>query len=407
MLCARMLTPDFGSEEDARIGEVRARMSTEVEQTAVRATGVPREITNPRLTSLDVFRGMTIAGMILVNDAGDWGHVYWPLDHAEWNGWTPTDLIFPFFLFIVGVSMVLSFDSRRTKGSSRGELLLHALKRSAVIFALGLFLNLYPTFDLHTVRFTGVLQRIAVVYLISSVIVSYCGRTLRCAITIALLLGYWAMMKLIPLPGCGAGVLTMDCSLAGYVDRAVMYNHLWVEHRFDPEGFMSTIPAIATCLFGVFAGEWMRSKKGEPLIRGLLIAATLGLGLGKVWNIWFPINKNLWTSSYVLFTAGFACAVLAFCYWTVDVRGWKKWAQPFMWYGVNPLGIYFLASFTGIVSVRHHIGDRTLKDILYNSVYANLTASPYFNSMLYGLTYVLLFLVVAWLLYRKRIFIRV
>jgi predicted acyltransferase len=382
-------------------------MSTEVEQPAVQAAAAPREITKPRLESLDVFRGITIAGMILVNDAGDWGHIYWPLEHAEWNGWTPTDLVFPFFLFIVGVSMVLSFDSRRAKGATRGKLLLHALKRAAIIFFLGLFLYSYPTFNPHTMRIPGVLQRIAVVYFLSSVIVLYCGKTLRWVITVALLLGYWAMMKLIPVPGCGAGVLTMDCSLAGYLDRALMYNHLWVEHRFDPEGVVSTIPAIATCLFGVFTGEWMRGKSGERLIRGLLIAAIFGLGLGKVWNMWFPINKNLWTSSYVLFTAGFACAVLAFCYWTIDVRGWKMWSKPFLWYGVNPLGIYFLASLTAEITVKHEIGDRTIKEIIYDGFYAHLTASPYFNSMLYGLTYVLVFLVVAWVMYRKKIFVRV
>jgi predicted acyltransferase len=365
------------------------------------------EIARPRLESLDVFRGLTIATMILVNDAGDWDHIYWPLEHAQWNGWTPTDLVFPFFLFIVGVSMVLSFDSRRTRGASRGSLLLHSLKRAVIIFAVGLFLNAYPHFDVHTARFTGVLGRIAVVYLISAAIALYCGRTVRWIITAALLLGYWALMMLYPVPGCGAGVLTMDCSLAGYVDRAVMYNHLWVAHRFDPEGFVSTIPAIATCLLGVSLGEWMRGKSGERLIRGLLIGAVFGLGLGKVWNIWFPINKNLWTSSYVLFTAGFACAVLALCYWAVDVRGWKKWSRPFVWYGVNPLGIYFLASFVAILSVRHHIGGHTPKDILYNGLYAHFTTSPYFNSMLYGVTYVLVFLLVAWVMYRKKIFIRV
>jgi predicted acyltransferase len=370
-----------------------------------------REVARPRLESLDVFRGLTIATMILVNNAGDWDHIYWPLEHAEWNSWTPTDLVFPFFLFIVGVSMVLSFDSRRARGATNGNLLLHALKRAVIIFALGLFLNAYPHFDIHTVRFAGVLQRIAVVYLISSAIVLYCGSKLRWLITASLLLGYWALMMLYPVPGCCAGVLTMDCSLAGYVDRAVMYNHLWVAHRFDPEGFVSTIPAIATCLLGIFLGEWMRGKtkekSGERVIRGLLIAGVFGLGLGKVWNWWFPINKNLWTSSYVLFTAGFACAVLALCYWAIDVRGWKKWAQPFVWYGVNPMGIYFLASFVATMSVRHHIGDRTPKDILYNGLYAHLTTSPYFNSMLYGLTYVLVFLLVAWAMYRKKIFIRV
>jgi len=382
-------------------------MSTDVQQPAVQLTGSTREIAKPRLTSLDVFRGMTIAAMILVNDAGDWDHVFWPLDHAEWNGWTPTDLIFPFFLFIAGVSMVLSFQSRRATGASSRSLLLHSVKRAAIIFGVGFFLNAYPHFDIHTMRFTGVLQRIGVVYLIASILTLYCGRVVRWVITIALLLGYWALMALYPVPGYGPGVLTIDGSLAGYVDRAVMYNHLWIAHRFDPEGFLSTLPAITTCLLGVFTGEWMRGKSGEPLIRGLLIAAIFGLGLGKVWNMWFPINKNLWTSSYVLFTAGFAMAVLAFCYWTVDVRGWKKWAQPFVWYGMNPLAIYFLASFVAVASVRHHIGDRTPKDVVYNGLYANLTASPYINSMLYGLTYVLVFLLVAWVLYRRKIFIRV
>ncbi|MGZ4788655.1 MAG: acyltransferase family protein [Terriglobales bacterium] len=382
-------------------------MSTEVQQPGMQTTVAPREVTKPRLTSLDVFRGMTIAAMMLVNNAGDWEHVYWPLEHAEWNGWTPTDLIFPFFLFIVGVSMVLSFDSRRAKGASRGELLTHSLKRAAIIFAMGLFLNAYPEFNLHALRFAGVLQRIAVVYLISSAIVLYCGRKVRWFITAALLLGYWALMKLVPVPGCGAGLLTMDCSPAGYVDRAVMYNHLWVAHRFDPEGFVSTLPAIATCLLGVFTGEWMRGKSGERLIRGFLTGAVIGLGLGKVWNVWFPINKNLWTSSYVLFTAGFALAVLAFCYWTVDVRGWKKWAQPFVWYGVNPLALYFLAGWLAHTTTLHISSGRTLKDIVYSGLYAHLTGNPYVNSMLYGLTYVLLCLLVAWVMYRKKVFIKV
>jgi len=381
-------------------------MPNEVQQVDIGTTMVAPIVPKSRLMSLDVFRGMTIAAMMLVNNAGDWDHVYWPLDHAEWHGWTPTDLIFPFFLFIVGVSMVLSFDARRAKGASRGELLMHSLKRAAIIFAMGLFLNAYPHFNVLTMRYTGVLQRIAVVYLISSAIVLYCGPKLRWAITTTLLLGYWALMMLVPVPGCGAGVLTVDCSLAGYVDRAVMYNHLWIAHRHDPEGFLSTIPAIATCLFGVFLGQWIRGKSGERMIRGLLIAAVFGLGLGKVWNMWFPINKNLWTSSYVLFTAGFACAVLAFCYFTVDMRGWKAWAQPFVWYGVNPLALYFFAGWLAHTSILH-VGDRTFKDIVYTEAYAHLTGSPYFNSMLYGLSYVLLCLLVAWLLYRKRIFIKV
>jgi predicted acyltransferase len=199
----------------------------------------------------------------------------------------------------------------------------------------------------------------------------------------------------------------MDCSLAGYVDQALMYNHLWVAHRFDPEGLVSTIPAVATCLLGVFAGEWIRGKTGQRLIHGLLIVGVVGLGLGKLWNIWFPINKNLWTSSYVLFTAGFACVLLALCYWLVDVRGWKTWAQPFLWYGVNPLGIYFLASWLATAIDNHQIGGRTLKEIVCNGLYAHITRDAYLNSALFALSYVVLFLLVAWWMYRKKIFIRV
>jgi len=360
-----------------------------------------------RLLSLDVFRGMTIAGMILVNDAGDWSHIYWPLEHAEWNGWTPTDLIFPFFLFIVGVSMVLSFDVRRERGATRRHLLLHSLKRSAIIFALGLFLNGYPRFDLATIRVAGVLQRIAVVYLIASVLVLFMSRMSRMVIAAALLIGYFMLMRFIPVPGYGPGVLTMDGDLAGYIDRALMYNHLYITHRFDPEGVLSTIPAIATCLIGVLAGESIRGKQPRQVVHVLLMGAAIGLTLGKLWAFWFPINKNLWTSSYTLFTAGFAMAVLAVSSYLVDVRGWKRWGRPFVWFGVNPLAIYFLASWLAKASVSHTFNGMRWKMIIYSKCFAHLFASPYLNSLAYAIAFVLLFWVVAWVLYRQKIFIKV
>ncbi len=360
-----------------------------------------------RLLSLDVFRGMTIAAMILVNDAGDWSHIYWPLEHAEWNGWTPTDLIFPFFLFIVGVSMVLSFDARRDRGALRGKLLLHSLKRSAIICGLGLFLNGYPYFPLHTIRIPGVLQRIGIVYLITAVIVLYMGRMARMVTAAALLLGYFLLMRFVPVPGYGAGVLTMDGSLAGYIDRALMYNHLYIAHRFDPEGVLSTIPAVATCLLGVFAGEAIRGKQPRQVVHVLLMGAAIGLTLGKLWAYWFPINKNLWTSSYTIFTAGFAMAVLAACSYLTDVRGWKKWARPFVWLGVNPLAIYFLASWLGKASVSHTFNGVRWKAIVYNKIFAHMFASPYLNSLAFATAYVLLFWIIAWVLYRQKIFIKV
>ncbi|HEX6466975.1 MAG TPA: heparan-alpha-glucosaminide N-acetyltransferase domain-containing protein, partial [Terriglobales bacterium] len=258
-----------------------------------------------RLVSLDVFRGITIAAMILVNNGGDSQHTYWPLEHSRWNGWTPTDLVFPFFLFIVGLSMVLSFASRLSRGYTRRKLMLHALKRSAIIFALGIFLYAYPNFDWHTARVPGVLQRIAVTYLITSILYLYASRTVRYVLSALLLLAYWLVLTRIPVPGYGAGVLTIDGNLVGYIDRSLLYNHLWIAHRFDPEGILSTLPSIVTCLLGVFTGEWMRSTRA-PLrkIAGMIGAGIAGVLAGEIWNLWFPINKSIWTSSFVLLTAG-------------------------------------------------------------------------------------------------------
>ena len=360
-----------------------------------------------RLTSLDVFRGLTIAGMILVNNAGDWEHVYWPLEHAKWNGWTPTDLVFPFFVFIVGVSLVLSFASRVARGDSKKALLLHALKRSVIIFVVGFLLHAYGRFHLHTIRIPGVLQRIAVVYFITSVLVLYTGRLTRAIVTAALLIGYWILMMRVPVPGYGAGVLTMDGSLAAFIDRAVMYNHLYIAHRFDPEGILSTLPAIATCLLGVFTGEWLRStKSASQKLAGLFAAGAVGLIAGEIWNLWFPINKMIWTSSYVLFTAGFALFVLGVCYWIVDIRGWKGWSTPFIMFGVNPLVLYCFASWLASAMHVHHIHGRTIKEILYDKLFVPLFSDPYLVSLTWALSFVLVSFVLAWILYRKRIIVR-
>ena len=361
-----------------------------------------------RLTSLDVFRGMTIAAMILVNNAGDWAHTYWPLRHAQWNGWTPTDLIFPFFLFIVGVSMVFSFAARRARGQSRKDLLLHTLKRSAIIFLLGIFLYAYPRFDWHTARIPGVLQRIAVVYLLTSVLVLFTGRLVRAIVTAVLLIGYWFLMKYVPVPGYGPGVLTMDDNLAGYIDRSLIYNHLWIAHRFDPEGILSTIPSIATCLLGVFTGKWMRSERTPtPKLVGLFIGGIMGLIAGYVWNVWFPINKMIWTSSYVLFTAGFALLVFVACYWTIDVRGWRRWGIPFLIFGVNPLAIYFIASMAETILNVHHIGNDSIRHLIFAKFFTPTFSDPYLASLAWSISFVLVSFLVAWLMYRKRLFIRI
>jgi predicted acyltransferase len=371
-----------------------------------------------RLISLDIFRGMTIAGMILVNNAGNWDAVYWPLDHAEWHGWTPTDLIFPFFLFIVGVSMVLSFATRQGRGATREALLRHTVQRSAIIFLIGFVLALGGrSFNLHTVRIYGVLPRIAVVYLIASVIVLYCGRRARVAIAAALLVGYWLLMTRVP-----GFDLTIDGNLAGFVDRKLMYNHLWIAHRFDPEGVLSTLPAIVTTLLGVFTGEWLRwenphttsrnpgaIRAGHPLakVQGMVVAGAALMAAGALWGQWFPINKNMWTSSYVLFTGGFALALLALCYWAVEVRGWRTWGEPFVWYGSNAITLYAGSSALAIFSIKYHVSPGvTAKTWVYGHLFAPL-ARPVNASLLFASAYVLTFLVLAWIMYRNKIFIKI
>lgn len=359
-----------------------------------------------RLISLDIFRGLTIAGMILVNNPGDWNSVYPPLLHAEWNGWTPTDLIFPFFLFIVGVSMVFSFSVRRQRGASCGRLMLHAVRRSAIIFAIGFFLAAFPSFDLHTVRIPGVLQRIAVVYLAASLLVLYTNRRALIATTIALLVAYWLVMTRVH-----GFDLSPDGSLASWLDRKLMYEHLWVKHRWDPEGLLSTVPAIASALLGVFTGDWLRSERTARVkMLWMLAVGTIGLAVGESWGLWFPINKNLWTSSYVVLTAGFALVLLSLVYWMAEIRGWRRWGAPFLWYGSNAIVVYAASSFVGKCSIvfhtTHNGRDVIWKTRLYESLFAPL-AKPVHASLLWALAYVLTFLMLAWAMYRKKIFIKV
>ncbi|HXR10556.1 MAG TPA: DUF5009 domain-containing protein, partial [Candidatus Acidoferrales bacterium] len=331
---------------------------------ALAAADTPRPA---RMVSLDVFRGATIAAMILVNDPGSWSHIYPPLEHAEWNGWTPTDLIFPFFLFIVGVSMTLSFASRIARGLTRRALAIHVVRRSALIFAIGLFLNGFPGFDFSTIRIMGVLQRIALCYLVAGLLYLMtfqrepaadrparvrANLRVTSAVAIALLVGYWALMTFVPVPGYGAGRLGKQDNLGAYVDRTLMGGHLWSESvTWDPEGFLSTLPAIASLLIGILAGEWLRSdRRAGRKALGLAAAGFALLAAGRLLHPYFPINKNLWTSSFVLFTGGFAMLALAACYWIVDVRAWRGWTAPVLVFGMNAILAYALAALVSEVS---------------------------------------------------------
>jgi len=288
-----------------------------------------------RLVSLDVYRGLAVAGMILVMNAGNWSTVYWPLLHATWNGWTPTDMIFPSFLFIVGVSMTFSFASRLAKGASRAGLAWHVVRRSAILCVLGFFLNAVPTFDLTTLRIPGVLQRIALCYLIGGLLDLAVERrrvAVIAGVAAALLIGYWAMLRFVPVPGFGAGRLDSLGNLDAYVDRAIFgVRHLWPYGltpghgvTYDPEGLLSTIPAVTNLLLGILAGGWLRSERSGPRrVAGLAVAGAAVMLGGWLLNPVVPINKRIWASSFALFSGGFGLLALALMYWLVDLRRWR------------------------------------------------------------------------------------
>jgi predicted acyltransferase len=379
-----------------------------------------------RMISLDVFRGITIAAMILVNDPGSWSHIYPPLEHADWNGWMPTDLIFPAFLFIVGVSMTLSFASRASRGMSRGALAIHIVRRSALIFAIGLFLNGFPHFHLDSIRIMGVLQRIAVCYLVAGLLYLLLSRRKSGAdgnarssaaaiagIAAILLVGYWAVLKFVPVPGYGAGHLGKDDNLGSYIDRTLLGGHLWAESvTWDPEGILSTFPAIVSLLIGILAGEWLRSEReGTRKAAGLAAAGMVLLIAGLLLDPYFPINKNLWTSTFVLFTGGCSMLALAACYSAVDLRGWRKWAAPFLVFGRNAILAYALAAVVSEISTEFEFRDslhrpRTLHGWIYQRYFVP-HASPVNASLWFAIAFVILIFLLLWPLYRWKIFVRI
>jgi predicted acyltransferase len=381
-----------------------------------------------RLESLDVVRGLTIAAMIVVNDPGTWSALYWPLAHADelmsehtsgayagkwWinaNQWTPTDLVFPFFLFIIGVSMALSFANRVSRGESRGALIKHVALRSILLLLIGWVLHLQPYFDFSHMRFPGVLPRIAVVYLCASTIVLWSAKRGRIIWIVGLLIGYYLALRHIPVPGCERTEwMTQHCSLAGWIDRTLMLGHLY-RPDFDPEGVLSTLPAIATTLIGTLVGEYLREQVAwSRKLRNLAIAGALGVAAGYAWHPFFPIYKPLWTSSYVLFTAGAACMLLALCSWLIEVRGWRGWGRPFVWLGSNAILIYALSMFFAVqgyvIKIKEHGVDAGVQDWIYRHWFAPL-AQPQNASLAFALCYAALWTLVAWGFYRKKIFLR-
>jgi len=363
---------------------------------------------SPRVVSLDAFRGLTIAGMILVNNPGSWTDVYGPLTHAEWNGWTLADLIFPFFLFIMGVAITVSLAGSSARGAELRQVLPRIIRRTLLLVLCGLVLNaLMDVGGFATLRIPGVLQRIALCYLTSSLLFLTTGPRSQVATLVGLLAGYWLLLEVVPVPGKVAGSLDPEHNLAAYLDRRLLGERHLYHETWDPEGLLSTLPSVATALFGVLAGHWLLGER-DPVrtTLGLVAAGTWALAVGEITSFWLPINKNLWTSSYAVFTAGVALLLFALCYWLVDVKKMRRPVYPLVIFGVNSIAVYVLSMAVGELLDRVTLHGENLRmricQVLFNS-----WATPEAASLLFAAAYVLVWLGVMELFYRKRIFIKI
>jgi len=397
-----------------------------------------------RLKSLDVFRGIAIASMILVNNPGSWKQVYPPLKHAEWHGCTPTDLVFPFFLFIVGCAMSFSLSkytqTAKKSGAAKSQLLeteeqknadkkpascfllpasniyWRIARRAAILFILGLLLNTSsialdvllnsaPVENFGKIRIMGVLQRIGLAYFISAIAILNLSPRNQKLLAVAVLLGYWGALTVFAVGGYTAGPLTPEGNLGGYVDRLILGSqHLYKGGPFDPEGLLSTLPAVVTVLTGYFTGEWLRVQpiKTRTSIN-LAIWGFRCVVIGRLWGFLFPINKQLWTSSYVVFTAGWALLLLAFCYQTIEVRDWK-WGRPFEIMGLNAIFLFVASGIVARILLKTHIGTGANAPTTYTWIYENWFvpwAGPLNGSLAFAVTAVLFWWFILYGMYRR------
>jgi predicted acyltransferase len=379
------------------------------------ATHVDASKPSSRLLSVDVYRGIAVAGMLLVDYAGDEPSGYRLVRHAHWNGLTGADLVFPSFVFLMGISIVLSFSARLARGETREHIAWHAAKRCLLLFALGIFLNGVPQFHLTTWRIEGVVQRIALCYFFAGLLFLWTDMRGLIVAMLVCLLGYWALMRLVPVPGFGLPghdipVLAPDQNLVDWIDRSLFPGRLYNGTR-DPEGVLSTIPAIATALAGVLTGLWLRSERSlRTKAFGMTAMGAAGLAVGALWNQWFPINKNVWTSSFVVVTAGFALVILSVLYWIIEIRGWRGlWTMPFLVFGMNAIVAYCLDETLWIpLSYTHSVGGdgNPVPWQQYLNDQIARVASPANASLLFSIGAVLFCWLLMWLLYRRRIFIK-
>jgi predicted acyltransferase len=367
------------------------------------------EIAAKRLKSLDLFRGLTVAGMILVNSPGN-ETAYWPLDHAEWNGLTPTDLVFPFFMFIVGMSLVFSLRRRKTDHTSNAQLFKTILRRTLILFGLGLFLNGFPYYHLSTIRIPGVLQRIALGYFFGSILFLLTSTRTQIILAVTTLVGYWLLMTHVPVPGFGAGDLSKEGNLAAYLDRIIFQHHMY-RPVYDPEGFLSTFPSIVSVLTGIWTAMYALKENPILTLRRLYLAGLVCLAAGVAWHFHFPINKALWTSSFVLVTSGLALLCFALLYQIVDVHGWKNGGKPFEALGQNAIAayvahIFFLKVQNLIHMPRPNGSPGNLRFFITDHVFAPWLSAKS-ASAAYGLVYTGLWLCVFTVLSRRKIILKI
>lgn len=365
-----------------------------------------------RLTSLDVFRGIAIASMVLLNNPGSWSSVYPGLLHAKWHGCQFADFVFPFFLFIAGTALSFSLSKYTSDHRPTPQVYQRILLRVLALFALGLFLNGFPAYDWSHIRIMGVLQRIGLAYLLATVSILNLSQRKQWALGAIILLGYWMALIWIPVPGYGAGNLTPEGNLGAYLDRVILgSNHLLKGGDFDPEGLFSTLPAVVTVLAGYWTGDWLRQ---QPVARDtsirLVMFGLMNLVIGYSWGLVFPWNKQLWTSSYVLWTAGWALLVLAFCYETIEVRGWWQWGWPFKVMGLNAIFVFVGSGFLARVLLYTFVGAGENPPNTYQWIYETgfkSWAGPYNGSLLFAMTTVGLWWLISYGMYRRGWFLKV
>ncbi|MDQ6472479.1 DUF5009 domain-containing protein [Flavobacterium sp. LHD-80] len=423
-------------------------------------------MTKERLTSLDVFRGFTILLMTIVNNPGSWDSIYAPLEHAEWHGCTPTDLVFPFFVFIMGTAIPFAMPVKHFDGAVFNKILVRSLR----IFCLGLFLSVFSRIHLfglegipllavrlviafavayallgnfsmkvktilavgifvilislafsglehfEDTRIPGVLQRIAIVYFFTSILYLKSNLKTQLIVLATLLIGYWLLMAFVPVPGFGPANFEKGTNLAAWLDDTLLNGHLWIASKtWDPEGILSTLPAIGTGILGMYIGQILNSQatKTEILKKTAISGVVLVIG-GLLWNIIFPINKSLWTSSYVLYTAGIGTLCLTILYYIIDVQGYKKWTKFFLIWGVNPMIVFFFSGviprvLSAIKLQNPEIGGEeiSLQSAIYKHGIVPCFENPLNSSLAYALAYAAFWSIILWIFYKKKLIFKV